>query len=75
MKLSIAIPVWDASDKRAMFSVPKGFRFVYYNHTQSAKIYYRWPLNYGVSLYIKLYYWYLVNIYAKLKKTSIKRRK
>ena len=74
MKWSVAIKVWDETFE-PMFAVPKGFRFVYFNHTLGAKIYYRWPINYLVKLYIKLYYWFLIHIYVKLKKTSIPGRK
>lgn len=72
MKWSVEIPV--SSINEPMFRIPKGFRFVYHSSSKYFNYYYRWPLNYLVKLYIKLYYWYLMNFYVRTKKTIISKR-
>lgn len=74
MKWSIAIDVFNSRKRESMFDPPKKFIWVYYNRTLEANVYYRWPLNYLVSLYIKAYYWFLVHIYVKIKRSIIRKR-
>ena len=74
MKLSVEISGLELASGRA-FDPPKGFRFVYHSPNRYSSFYYRWPLNYLVSLYIKVYYWFMKHVYVKLKRPSFPGRK
>jgi hypothetical protein len=72
MKWSIKIPLTFKNEP--MFQIPKHFKFVYHSTNSFVDYYYRWPLNHFVSLYIKLYYWFIIHIYAKIKKGFFSKR-
>ena len=71
MKFSFKTPLFDNNDP--IFTVPKHFRFVYHSNITDDSYYYRWPFNYFVSFYLKVYYWFIIKHVKKQGKIHKRR--